>query len=374
MDEREEGRHAFSDENAAGVSEVSSGQLELSGLFRNLPMILCKMLAAFLVIGLWGACGFGGTGLGQATDLRSMRPIIERLISTGQVPVARTTLANVKATADEEPLRLYLTARILFKEKHFNESLVQLGKGLELQKKAEPSHTAAAEVRNAWDSLTSEMCQLSGLNYVHLDRLDLAEPFLNTAVTMQPGNVWNHYHLGMLLYSTSRFGLAVHHFRQAIQIQPRFGKAYDALGLVREEIEGTDSAIQAYRTAIALNEQQGQREASPYFNLGRLLLRQDRPQESLPLLEAAVELNSISAEAFYLLGKALYQVGREKDAVRAMQQSARLDVDFPEPHYFMSRIYLKRQQTKEARKEAEIFRQLDSKRPKKQATGRKLPD
>ncbi len=83
------------------------------------------------------------------------------------------------------------------------------------------------------------------------------------------------------------------------------------------------------------------------------------------MLEKAVALDGGSAEAAFQLGKTLGKLGREAEAIKALNQAIRDDPDYAEPHYLLSRIYLNQGREEEAGKEMRIFQELRQKRAKR---------
>jgi tetratricopeptide (TPR) repeat protein len=137
-------------------------------------------------------------------------------------------------------------------------------------------------------------------------------------------------------------------------------KAYESLGLALEEIGQEESAVESYNQAVKIAEQAQLNDSSPYYNLSKLLHRQNRFQESLPFLEKALRLNPQSAEIAYTYGKALHQLGREIEAITALVNSTRHAPEWAAPHYLLSRIYLNLRREDEAQKQMQLFQELRS--------------
>ena len=271
---------------------------------------------------------------------------IETLIDAGRLAQACEELAKLLAAQEETLVTRYLAAKLLFRERRFAASL----------------ETLAPLMQQATGPIKAEAHKLTGLNYAQLNRLDLAEPFLQAASELAPDDHLAHFHLGMLYYTTSRFAAAEDEFRRVVTLKPAFVKGHDALGLALEELGRDEDAIRAYRRAIELTEQQQLREGSPYVNLGKFLLTKSRWAESLPPLQKAVQLTPGSAEAWFLLGKSLLKSGREGDAVQTLTKAVQLAADYAEAHYLLSRIYLQQGRTAEAQKELQIFQALQNRK------------
>jgi tetratricopeptide (TPR) repeat protein len=282
----------------------------------------------------------------EVLQLHGDRQTIQNLIDRGRLQEAEQKLKEEIAAGGETHKTLYLEALILFKEKRFMKSLEKLERSFSLEKR------------------DPEVQKLAGLNWVVLDRLDNAEPFLKSAVQLAPNDYLAHYYLGRLYYTAQRFSEAESEFQKVLKLNPSFVKGHDNLGLTLEALGNEQPAIQSYLRAIELNEQQNLQNEWPYLNLAKFLLALNRYQESLTWAKKATQMNPKSAEAFYTLGKVLNKLGMDAEALEALEASRRNDSNYAETHYLLSRIYLKQGRQEEARKESQIF-QLKKKAVKK---------
>jgi tetratricopeptide (TPR) repeat protein len=268
---------------------------------------------------------------------------IETLIEQGQLQEAEQKLKEEIAARGQTYKTFYLEAFILFKEKRFMESLEKLERSFSLEKH------------------DPEVQKLAGLNWVVLNRLDNAEPFLKSAAQLAPNDYLAHYYLGRLYYTAQRFSEAESEFQKVLKLNPYFVKGHDNLGLTLEALGNEQPAIQSYLRAIELNEQQNLQNEWPYLNLAKFLLALNRYQESFTWAKKSTQMNPRSAEAFYTLGKVLDKLGKDVEALEALEASRQNDSNFAETHYLLSRIYLKQGRQEEARRESEIFQQLKKK-------------
>ncbi|MEW5979525.1 MAG: tetratricopeptide repeat protein [Acidobacteriota bacterium] len=279
--------------------------------------------------------------------------IIEDLVQRGQLGKARELLSQEVKRRGESPQTRYLEGLALFKERKFQESLQALEKGFKLdqEKKYVPIYV------------------LSGLNWVVLDRNDLAEPFLLAAVQLDPKDPMNHYYLGRLYYTLQRFPQAELEFRKTVEMAPSFLKGFDNLALALEALGQDEEAVAAYRKAIDLNEQQKTRSEWPYINLAKFFLDRNRYDESIPVAMHATQANPKSADAFFVLGKAYHKIRADKEALEALERAVQNDANHTETHYLLSRIYFKVGRKEDAEKEMAIFQRLKEMEPKKGGMG-----
>lgn len=309
-------------------------------------------LVAVLLCAAWVA-----TCRAQATGPTQNLNEIEKLISAKKVKEAREKVEQLPSSDRESAAGRFAEAQVLFRELRFVDS-VKILETLLLGDKGKRRADGGA------DHMLRETYKLLAMNYILLDKLNLAEPVLETVTARWPDDHLPYFHLGMLYYTTSRFAAAEKTLRQAIKLSPQFMKAHESLGLALEELNQEEAAVRAYRRALDLAEQAGIKDSSPYLNLSKLLQRKNNFQESLPLLEKALRFNPRSSEAAYFYGKALYKLGREAEAVAALAEAARHDSTFAEPHYLLSRIYLNMGRAKEAEAHLRTFQKLKDAQPR----------
>lgn len=282
---------------------------------------------------------------------------IEILIDASKFEEARIELRREIEARGENHEAHYLEAKLLFKEKRFYESLKSLQRCLS-DRKDDP-----------------RVYMLVASNGLLLNRNDIAEPALKSAIQLSPQDHVPHFQLGGLYYTVSDFEAAAKELREALRLKPDFMPAHLFLGSALDELEERDGALRSYRKAIELAEQQNLRQEHPYLSLGKFLLRLNRLDEALPYLRRAVEVNPQCSEALYLIGKALNAQDRETEAVNALLKSVQINPRYAEPHYMLSRIYLKLGRQEKAEEEFRVFQEL--KREEKQkddGRGRRIQD
>ena len=277
---------------------------------------------------------------------------VEGLIDSNRLVEAREKLKETAARPGETYQTLFLEAKILFKEDKHLESIKVLERCLQLQQ-----HDPV-------------IYKLIAFNAIRMDRMDIAESALKTAIQLAPEDYLPHFHLGALYYTGSRFQQAEPELREAVRLNSTFVPAYLFLGLTLEELGQEEAAAQYYRQAIEIAESQRLGMELPYLYLGRLLYRENKFAESQPYLLRAVEINPRSGESWCILAKIFTFQGRDNEALKALRQSVQSDRDYAEPHYLLSRIYIKEGQDAEAQNELRVFREL-KRLEKKKGDGRR---
>jgi tetratricopeptide (TPR) repeat protein len=278
---------------------------------------------------------------------------IEALIASGDLTQARQRLAQETAARGETQAGLYLEARILFEEHRYTDALQTVQRSLTMALPA------------------PELYKLAALSAIRLDRLDIAEPALKTAVQLAPGDYLAHFHLGALYYTKSLFVAARPELEEAAQLNPGYMPALLFLGLTLEEVGDEKSTVATYRKAIEVAEAQRSAREMPYIYLGRFFYRRDRFDDGLPMLEKAVEINPRSGEAWLELGKTLHGLQRDNDAVAALERSTAAAAQDPEPHYLLYRILASQSHDQAAQRELQRFQELNQQRPAGDAARRR---
>ena len=267
-----------------------------------------------------------------------LRQSIKELVDADRLQEARERLKQEVAARGESGETHYLEGTILFKQKHFAESL------------------KAAERSLALGLRDAEVYKLIAFNSVVLNKTDIVERALNAALPLAPDDFAIHFHLGLLYFTTNRFAKSENEFQTVTQLNPTYMKGYDLLGQAQEELEKDEVALANYRKAVELTEKQNLKDESAYLHLAKFYWARNRHQESLEPVQKAVAINPRSAEAYYVLGRLLDELGREDEAVKALKQSTEVDAGSGESYYLLSRIYLRRGQQDEAARAMNAFR------------------
>jgi tetratricopeptide (TPR) repeat protein len=198
---------------------------------------------------------------------------------------------------------------------------------------------------------SSDDLKIVGLNYVLLGDYASAIHWLEKAVELDLKNHEAWYFLGRAYYTRSRIPEAKAAFERVLQLNPNDAKAENNLGLVLESEAHPAEAIEAYKQAIAWQENSEPRNEQPYLNLGGLLLDQDRAEEALPLLEEAVRLAPANSLCRMKLGMAYLRTSRLDKAQIQLEEAARLDPENAAIHFQLGKLYKQMHSMERARKE-----------------------
>lgn len=132
-----------------------------------------------------------------------------------------------------------------------------------------------------------------------------------------------HYYLGRGLLASKRYSEAAPHFEKAIELQPSYAAAYEALAECRasnEDLEGAVAALQEGQRAVPGDAGLFKREARVW----RLL---KNGQEARRAYEAALPLAPDDALLRVQLGELLRDLGHLDDSVRRLKEAIELEPD-----------------------------------------------
>jgi tetratricopeptide (TPR) repeat protein len=243
------------------------------------------------------------------------------LVNLQNFPEAESALRRYILSHQGSDDALYLLGFVLHRENHPADSL--------------EIYTKAAAIKRP----TSDDLKIVGLNYVLLGDYPDAVKWLETAVQFDPKNKDAWYFLGRAYYSRSELPQAHGAFTKVLEIDPHNAKAENNLGLILESEAKPTEAIEAYRNAIAWQEQDLRLSEQPYLNLGNLLIQENRMEEALPLLEKAVQLAPADGEGHLKLGAAYLRTNRLKEAQRELDEATRLAPENAAAHFQLGRLY-----------------------------------
>ena len=203
--------------------------------------------------------------------------------------------------------------------------------------------------------------KIVGLNYVLLDDYEDAIKWLKKAAELDPKNRDTWYYLGRSYYTKAMLADARKALLKVLELNPQDAKAENNLGLIFETSGDPEAAIDAYRKAIAWQENNPNPSEQPYVNLGNLLLEQGQSKDALVLLERAIAIAPENAFCRMKLGVGYRQVGRFEDSRRELEKATQLAPDNAAMHYQLGRLYKDMRMLERAQAEFDRTAELQSK-------------
>jgi tetratricopeptide (TPR) repeat protein len=197
------------------------------------------------------------------------------------------------------------------------------------------------------------------MSYVAVGHRDWARPELGKLVYADPRSALYTYWTARLDYEDQQYVAAVKGFLRAIELDRRFMKAWDNLGLSYDALGRFDEAVGSFEEAIRLNGEQKAPSPWPSFNLGLLLTRLDRLDDAEARFRESLVCDPRFAQAHYQLGLVLDKRGSAEPAVAELEEAARLDPASAEAQYALARVYRRAGDKERADRALQRFEQIN---------------
>lgn len=178
-------------------------------------------------------------------------------------------------------------------------------------------------------------------------------------VKLSPGNAEYWYLLGKIDRHNSHLEKAADDFSRAIQIDPKFVRAYEDLGHTREDMGLWDQARKTYETGAAMNRTLTVHwEWSP-LDLGVVLLKANDAAGAEKLFQEALGYNHRFAWGHYYMGKVFQSEGRHTDAIGEYKEAVVDDPRLRQAWLALSQEFARQGDKVEADRAATIFKKLE---------------
>jgi tetratricopeptide (TPR) repeat protein len=157
-------------------------------------------------------------------------------------------------------------------------------------------------------------------------KLDQAIKHYRQAIQLEPRYATGHNNLGNLLVDQGRSEKAIEYFRHALRIKPDYAEAHNNLGTALARQGESEEAIVHFRQALRSRPD----FAEAHSNLGIALARQGESEEAIVHFRQALRSRPDFAEAHGNVGIALARQGESEEAIHHLQQALRIKSDYPE--------------------------------------------
>jgi tetratricopeptide (TPR) repeat protein len=154
----------------------------------------------------------------------------------------------------------------------------------------------------------------NAIDLAQAGKLDEAEAAYKELLTKAPSIPEIHYNLGFLYSQKKDWASAEAAFLKALEVKPDYGDATVALARVYQDSGQGQKAIELMSKGAAGSDPKAQ------FNLGIMLMNQNKDEEALAAFQKAVELDPTNAEALFYIGTRSLQLGRLPEAVAALEK------------------------------------------------------
>ena len=303
------------------------------------------------------ATKWGGVFAGLAISLSFCFPVGAQSTPSPQQaacvdePAASDLIAgNFKRAADH--LRRAIAANPKCPDLHYQYAYALLRQNLAKDSLAE--YTSAAHLR----SPSPVDLRNAALDYALLEDYTDAEYWTRRSLALNDKDAESWYVLGRIQYTAGRWPDALNSFQRARELAPDSAKTENNLGLTYESLNQVDKATEAYRRAIALDEQSNNQSEQPLINLAVLLSHKGNLDEALSLLLKAVQIAPVNADVREHLGQLYLERNQLPEAQGQLEKAVSLQPKNARLHFLLGQAYRRAGMTDKAKSELALSASL----------------
>jgi len=218
----------------------------------------------------------------EASRVTPSEPLLvqaQLLVHDGKLDEALPVIHRFLEQQPDSPDGHALLGFIFFKQSNPSEALREYG---EAAKYRRPS---------AFES------EVIGLSEAMLNDYASADQWLTRSLEQNPKDLQACNELGRIKTLREAYGEAVDVFCECLKLDAKNVFAENGMGSAYERMNRLDEAAVAYRNVIAWQPAKTTQDPTPFWNLGRVLTKQNKREEALTYVTRAVELGPDLAEA-----------------------------------------------------------------------------
>jgi tetratricopeptide (TPR) repeat protein len=123
-----------------------------------------------------------------------------------------------------------------------------------------------------------------------------------------------HYNLAYVYVQKKDWTSAEASYKKALELKPDYSDALTSLARMYQESGQPQKAMELMSQGSAGSDPKAQ------FNLGVMLMNQNKDEEALAAFQKAVELDPASTEAYFYIGTRSLQLGKLPESVAALEK------------------------------------------------------
>ncbi|MBF0379517.1 MAG: tetratricopeptide repeat protein [Magnetococcales bacterium] len=178
----------------------------------------------------------------------------------------------------------------------------------------------------------------SSANYTKADQI------CTSIIHVFPNHIYAINLLGLIAQQYNRHDLAVEQFQRAININGNLALLYYNLGTSLYPLGRLDEVVEAQTKAIAIQPDY----AEAYSSLGNTLIIQGMLDRAVECLQKAIAINPGFADAHSNLGNALLEQGKYEEAVDSYNRAIAINPNYAAAYYNIGNIKLEQNRLQEA--------------------------
>jgi tetratricopeptide (TPR) repeat protein len=152
------------------------------------------------------------------------------------------------------------------------------------------------------------------LELTQANKLDEAEAAYKDLLSKAPSIPEIHYNLAYVYSQKKDWANAEASYLKALELKPDYSDATSALARVYQDSGQSQKAMDLMTKSAAGG------DAKSQFNMGIMLMNQNKDEEALAAFQKAAELDPQNAEAYYYIGTRSMQLGKLPEAAAALEK------------------------------------------------------
>lgn len=238
--------------------------------------------------------------------------------------ITETKIVNEKWNGEQ----YYIKASIAVNPDEVNKNISRIGadqnKLKELMEVKQKADDAYAEI----ERLREELLSTKSVN----ERLAKEKQYVITSNNLSATD-W--YQKGYNAYELKELDNAFLYFQKAIELNPKYDFAYNALGILHYDKGYYDKAISLYEKALELNP----KLEITYINLGNAYFIKNDIVKAIVQYEKSIKLNPNYAESYFGLGTTSVQKGDNDEAISFFEKAIELNPNFYSAYLHLGYTY-----------------------------------
>lgn len=182
-----------------------------------------------------------------------------------------------------------------------------------------------------------------GILMAKLGESDKAITYLKKALELNPNRPAAHGQLAEIYLQQGDYLNAIEHYQNRLDFEPEHTDAFFGLGQAYLQNHQMDDAIAAFKKVLIL--QPKHPEANHY--MGNTYLADNNPNTALNYYFRQLE-NQPMMESYYNIGVLLMHQNRHKESIQYLEQASAMDPDYLPVHINLGALYLKLNRTADA--------------------------
>ena len=183
------------------------------------------------------------------------------------------------------------------------------------------SACVTTQVNKVGNVKMAEGYYLKGVSYLQKKNYELALVEFQRSIQTDKKNKKSYFALGSVNETMGKFIEAEQYYKDALDIDPEYSEAYNALGVVYSRQERWQEALKAFNKAL-----ENKLYTTPhiiYYNIAHVYMAQKNYEKAIAAYRDSKRFANYD-QTIYELGTALFEAGKVKEAISEFKEGVSL--------------------------------------------------